>query len=87
MIVFQTSHQEMYNRIIHNFLDIEVFNGITDLVDIAEEIVPTYLFREQYQKCLEVLKNLYYWTEDNFTHEMSAFHELMLYKFINYMEI
>lgn len=85
MIIFNTKYQELYNYIIHNFLLIEVFNGENDLGDIIEELLPKYLYREQYHKCVKVFEELFSWTEDNFYHEMSAFHEIILYEFINYM--
>ena len=47
--------------------------------------MPKYLFGEQYSKCIESFEKLYYWTEDVFYHQMSAFHEVALYRFIDYM--
>lgn len=85
MIIFQTPHQELYNYIIHTFLEIEIFNDDEDIGDKIEELIPKYLFREQYHKCISVFKELYQWTEDTFYHEMSSFHELALYKFMEYM--
>lgn len=93
MIVFQTEHLELYNYIVHIFLKKEIFNDsdniehITDMYigDMIEELMPKYLFREQYSKCIETFKELYYWTEDIFYHRMSAFHEVALYQFIDYM--
>lgn len=83
MIIFQTEHQELYNHIIHRFLAIRMFNGEEDLGDIIEMLLPKYLYREQYSKCVKVFKELFLWTEDKFYHEMSAFHEIALYEFIN----
>lgn len=93
MIVFQTKDIEIYNYIVHEFLKVEIFGGkdkieMVDNMSIAdriEDILPKYLFREQYSKCLKVFKELFYWTEDDFYHQMSAFHELALYQFIDYM--
>lgn len=85
MLIFQTKYQMLYNYIIHNFLLVEVFNEDIDLGDIIEELLPKYLYREQYRKCVKVFEELFLWTEDSFYHEMSAFHEIILYKFINYM--
>ena len=70
---------------IHHFLKIEIFNGDVDVGDMVEQLYPQYLYREQYCKCIKVLEELYQWTEDSFYHQMSAFHELALYKFIEYM--
>ncbi|MGG0815424.1 hypothetical protein ABE142_22560 [Paenibacillus alvei] len=63
----------------------EVFNEETDIGDIIEEILPKYLYREKYHKCVKTLEELYYWTGDTFYHQMNAIHEFVLYKFIDYM--
>ena len=87
MILFNTKHFELYNYIIHDFLEIEIF-GIEDeevISDMAECIYPKYLYREQYNKCIKILKELYQWTNDKFYHEMTAFHEIALNGFLEYM--
>ena len=87
MILFNTKHFELYNYIIHDFLEIEIF-GIEDeeaISDMAESIYPKYLYREQYNKCIKILKELYQWTNDKFYHEMTAFHEIALNGFLEYM--
>ena len=46
MILFNTKHFELYNYIIHDFLEIEIF-GIEDeevISDMAECIYPKYLY-------------------------------------------
>lgn len=78
MLIFQTEHQELYNHIIHNFLLIEVFNEETDVGDVLEDLLPKYLFREQYCKCVEALEEIFLWTADGFYHEMNAYHEIIL---------
>ncbi|MFZ7103080.1 MAG: hypothetical protein ACOWWO_10580 [Peptococcaceae bacterium] len=87
MIFFNTGHLELYNYIIHHFLEIEIFNEdeYIEIGDKLEIILPKYLFREQYHKCLKTFEELFRWTEDEFYHSMSAFHELTLYKFIDYL--
>ena len=52
---------------------------------MAECIYPKYLYREQYNKCIKILKELYQWTNDKFYHEMTAFHEIALNGFLEYM--
>lgn len=87
MILFNTKHFELYNYIIHDFLEIEIF-GIEDeevISDMAECIYPKYLYREQYNECIKILKELYQWTNDKFYHEMTAFHEIALNGFLEYM--
>lgn len=93
MILFNTTHIETYNCIIHRFLQVEIFNELEtsdkiddmDIGDQIENLLPKYLFREQYQNCVKVYRQLFYWTSDVFYHQMEAFHELALYQFINYM--
>ena len=93
MIVFETEHLELFNHIVHIFLKKQIFNDhihiehITDMDigDMIEYFMPKYLFREQFLKCVETFKELYYWTEDTFYHQMCAFHEVALYLFIDYM--
>lgn len=46
MIIFQTDYQEMYNYMIHHFLEIEIFNGAVDVGDMAKQLYPQYLYRE-----------------------------------------
>lgn len=83
MIVFNTENYNLYNEIIHNFLYVEFFEDPkVDKGDILEEILPKYLFREQYKKSLKILEELYEWTDDKFLHEMGCFHEIMLYYFL-----
>jgi hypothetical protein len=48
--------------------------------------MPKYLYREQYQKCIDVFKDLYEWTNDPFLHTSTAFHEIALYYFLLEME-
>ncbi len=90
MIIFQTDYQEIYNYIIHNFLDIEIFDHKEvhedPMGDMIEFLLPIYLYREQFFKCKKVFQELFDWTEDSFYHQMSAFHELVLYRFIEYMK-
>lgn len=87
MILFNTHHFKTYNYLIHHFLSIEIFNNDEDedIGDKLEMILPKYLFREQYQKCILIFEELLRWTEDEFYHSMSAFHELALYKFLDYL--
>ncbi|SHN87243.1 hypothetical protein [Desulfitobacterium chlororespirans] len=73
MIVFQTEHIKTFNYIVHHFLEVEIFYGANieivndmSIADRIEDLLPKYLFREQYFKCLKVFKELFYWTEDEF---------------------
>lgn len=84
MILLNSEHFKLYNKIINNFLEIEIFD-CDDLGDAIECLFPKYLFREQYKKCVNTFKELYEWTQDGFYHQMSAFHERALYGFLEYM--
>lgn len=87
MIYLNTSRAIIYNKIIHNYLEVEVFGDPDiDIGDAIEDCFPKYLFREQYQKCIEVFKDLYEWTNDPFLHNLTAFHEVALYYFLSGME-
>ncbi|MBC2872173.1 hypothetical protein H7271_11295 [Bittarella massiliensis] len=93
MILFDTMHIETYNYIVHHFLQLEIFEGREtidnvddmDIGDQIEGLLPKYLFREQYKNCVKAYRELFYWTTDDFYHQMEAFHELALYQFVDYM--
>ena len=86
MICFMTEHSEVYNKIIHGFLWRDIFiNDDIDIGDIIEEIVPKYLYREQYAKCEKTMIELYEWTDDVYEHDMTCFHELMLSNYLHYL--
>ena len=63
----------------------EVFKEDNDIGDVIEQIVPKYLYREQYHKCKTTLEEIFLWTGDSFYHSMHTFHERVLYGFICYM--
>lgn len=86
MIILNTHRFEIYCKIIHSYLEGEIFgDSEVDIGDVIESYMPKYLFREQYQKCIEVFKDLYRWTNDLFSHELTAFHEVALYYFLREM--
>lgn len=74
---------EIYCKIIHSYLEVEIFgDSENDVGDAIEAFIPKYLFREQYQKCVEIVRDIYEWTNDLFWHELTAFHEVVLYYFL-----
>ncbi|MBQ9266974.1 MAG: hypothetical protein IJ217_01630 [Clostridia bacterium] len=90
MVNFNTSRMVIFNKIIHSYLECEIFGDVyTNIGENIESFVPPkfkYLYREQYARYIEVFKDLYEWTSDIFIHEMSAFHEIALYYFLLEME-
>lgn len=83
MISFNTNKDKIYNKIIHKYLERELFgNPMIDVGDRIENYFPKYLYREQYQRCFEVFEDLYEWTSDFFKHELTAFYEVGLYYFL-----
>ncbi len=87
MIYLNTSRSIVYCKIIHVYLEIEIFGDPEiDIGDQIEYCFPKYLYREQYSKCVETFKDLYEWTADEFWHDLTAFHEVALYYFLLQME-
>ena len=83
MIDFNNSRSIIYGKIIHNYLEAELFgDSDIDVGDMIEYYFPKYLYREQYQKCISVFEDLYEWTVDPFWHSLTAFHEVALYHFL-----
>ena len=85
MMIFPSGHYALCNRIVHDFLGIKIFNGDTDIGDAIEAMLPKYLFREQYRRCIEVFNDLFRWSDDTFFHNIGAFHEVALYYFLESM--
>lgn len=92
MIPFETKYGDIYNKIIHNFLDVSFYKGKNeqssknDKGDFLDVFLPSYLRREQYQACMKALEDLYYWTDDQIKHDITSLHQLILYYFIEMME-
>lgn len=86
MILFPNGDVKLYNYIIHNLLEIELYSDDSyDIGDQIEDFMPKYLFREQYAKCVKTFDELYEWTADNYYHTLSVFHELALNNFLEFM--
>lgn len=77
---------KIYNKIISKYLQKEIFYD--NEIEIGEKIecyFPTYLYREQYNRCIEIFNDLYEWSNDKFYHELTPFHEIGLYYFLKDM--
>ncbi|MDO4432796.1 MAG: hypothetical protein Q4B80_05705 [Aerococcaceae bacterium] len=81
MLAFPTNQWKYFNYVLHNLIECFVIETYDLLDDYIEEILPKYLWREQRLKCLQVVRELYYWTDfdDTFIHTMTVFHEFVLY--------
>lgn len=84
MILFKSQHSQIFNKLIHNCLGFSIYDSIIDIGDAIDEILPKYLRREQFIKCKEAFDDLYTWSSDKFDHELTVFHQLALYKFMEY---
>lgn len=82
MILFHTNYDNVYNTIIFNFLDKDIFELNKDLGDIVEKIGPKYLRREQFKNCENALLDLYNWSSDSYNHELGNIHKIMLHNFL-----
>lgn len=87
MIVFPTEFAEYFNKKIHDFLHVEFIDAYRDeeSIEILDGFFPDYLLREQGEKCLTTFKELFEWSGDKYWHKTSAFHEIGLYYFLEYM--
>ncbi|HSW98389.1 MAG TPA: hypothetical protein VLF71_00980 [Candidatus Saccharimonadales bacterium] len=87
MIVFNTEFASYFNKKIHEFLLVEFFDDYRQdyVLESLEWFFPKHLIREQKDKCAVVLEDLFDWTDDEYWHTMTAFHEIGLYRFLDYM--
>ncbi len=84
MIIFQNGCDKTYNYIINRMLKLEIMNEYME--EQIEEIVPKFLVREQFQKCKQTFEDLFNWSKDNVPHYLDAFHEYILYYFLEYLD-
>lgn len=87
MIIFTTEFAEYFNKKIHDFLRVHYIDDRDEdeSSDFVEWLLPTYLIREQKEKCTTTFEELYEWTGDKYWHSMTAFHEVCLYHFLDYI--
>lgn len=87
MIIFRTEFAEYFNKKIHDFLRVHYIDVYSEdeSSDRIEWFFPKYLIREQKEKCITTFEELYEWTGDRYGHSMTAFHEMGLYWFLDYI--
>lgn len=78
MILFENHQLELYNSFINNIIKIEKEEN-SDLGDTIERIMPKYLRREQFNKCVKALNDIYNWSKDTINHDLDIFHKNVLY--------
>lgn len=86
---------EYYNYKINDFLHTEYYDLLREALthddcDIEDELVPffgsSHLRREDPEKCLNIVSDLYNWSSDNLNHRLSYLHLFSLYNFLCYMD-
>lgn len=87
MIIFKTEFAEYFNKKIHDFLRVHYVDVYSEdeSSDFVEWLLLKYLIREQKEKYLTIFEELYEWTGDKYWHSMTAFHEMGLYYFLEYI--
>ncbi len=88
MIHIDSGFSHYFNNVIHSFVAALYYEGIDDedRLQSAMDFFPVHLQREQPDKCLRVMDDLYYWTKDNYMHELDDLHQLGLYRFLNFVQ-
>lgn len=88
MIRIDSEFSHYFNSMIHSFVAALYYEGVDDEDRLASAMsfFPDHLRREQPEACLRVMDDLYYWTRDNYLHELDDFHQLGLYRFLNFIQ-
>ncbi|MCI8347508.1 MAG: hypothetical protein HFJ12_06160 [Bacilli bacterium] len=79
------SHSEFYNHVIHFFMEVEGFPKDEKIKTFLMKYANKMLVKEQFDKCFQTMRELFYWTRDSSYHYMRGFHEVMLYDFLIYI--
>lgn len=85
MTNFKNGYDELYNHVIHHFLEVEGVYNSEIKKEILGSILPEYLYVEQYDKFSEVIDELYLWTNSKLDYYMGLYHEYTLYYFLEYI--
>ncbi len=80
MILFDTNNDNIYNKLINILLNKKIKNN--EVGDLIELVMPKYIYRKNFYKCEEALRELLRWTSDTYNHRLDVFHQLMLYNFL-----
>jgi hypothetical protein len=88
MIIFNTEFTEYINKKLHRFLHTEFIDAYKDeeSIEVLDGFFPSYLIREQPEKCFTTFEELFEWTGDRYWHRMTAFHEIGLFYFLEYIK-
>lgn len=86
MLIFNTTNNiEFYNYIIHRFMKIERLNEKEVGERFLKSYIREYLYKEQKEKCLNVLEDIYHYTNNKIYYELDVFHEVILCAIIDKM--
>lgn len=87
MILFPTEFSRYFNHTIHKFLTSEYIElrDPENKYDCLDEFFSDDLLHEQPDECFAAAEDLYYWTRDEYEHDMSAIHEMALYNFLHHI--
>ncbi len=85
MLIFNSNSIEFYNYIIHKFMKIERLNEREVGERFLKSYIPNYLYKEQKEKSLRVLNDIYHYTNNKVYYELDAFHEVVLCAIIDKM--
>jgi hypothetical protein len=88
MITLDSGFIEYNNKKIREFLLVEFFDDYDEQLFYEDlgAFFPEFLIREQKGKCAKILEDLYYWSGDEFRHNLTPLHQLGLYNFLRYIE-
>ncbi len=85
MIIFNTDNYKFYNYIIHHFMKMEELDLDVNIKPFLKKYIFSYLYREQFSKSCQCVKDIYNWTINEVPHFLDTFHEVVLYGIIQSM--
>lgn len=67
-------------------MKIEKLNKDECIERFINNYIPNYLYKEQKEKCIKTVNEVFLWTDNDIDYELDAFHEVILYYIIYKME-